>query len=100
MKHQEQNYLFEVQLHLGALDPDAVRVELFAEGQDGRAPVREPLTRREPLDGSSNGSAYFGLVPKTRPVADFTPRVVPHHPDASVPLEAPFILWHDAPSWR
>jgi len=100
VKHQEQNYLFEVQLDLGALDPDAVRVELFAEGQDGRAPVREPLTRREPLDGSSNGSAYFGLVPKTRPVADFTPRVVPHHPDASVPLEAPFILWHDAPSWR
>ena len=37
---------------------------------------------------------------KARPVADYTPRIVPQHVGAFVPLEAPFILWHDAPSWR
>jgi hypothetical protein len=28
-----------------------------------------------------------------RPCAEFTPRVIPHHPSASVPLEAGQILW-------
>jgi hypothetical protein len=33
----------------------------------------------------------------SRPVADYTPRLVPRHVEAFVPLEAPFILWHEAP---
>jgi len=37
---------------------------------------------------------YTASVPATRPAQDFTPRIVPFHPDAFVPLEAPDILWH------
>ena len=43
---------------------------------------------------------YSASVPTSRPAADYTPRLVPQHAGALVPLEAPFILWHEAPSWR
>jgi starch phosphorylase len=36
---------------------------------------------------------YSAAVPTARAADDFTARVVPHHPGASVPLEAPYILW-------
>jgi glycogen phosphorylase len=32
-------------------------------------------------------------VPASRPATDYTPRLVPYHPDARVPLEANEILW-------
>ena len=91
---------FDVQVFLDDLDPKAVRVELYAEGKNGNAPVTEPLNRGEHLVGSTNGFSYSAVIPETRPAADYTPRLVPHHSGALVPLEAPFILWHDAPSWR
>ena len=36
-------------------------------------------------------SAFIGMGP----ASDYTPRVVPHHTLARVPLEAPWILWQD-----
>jgi len=36
---------------------------------------------------------YTAEVPATRPASDYTPRIVPHHANASVPLEAEQILW-------
>jgi hypothetical protein len=36
---------------------------------------------------------HCASVPATRPAKDFTPRIVPFHRDAFVPLEAPDILW-------
>jgi len=53
-----------------------------------------------------NGPLFLGMdtysasVPTSRPAADYTPRLVPRHLGAFVPLETPFILWHQAPSWR
>jgi glycogen phosphorylase len=75
-------------------------VELYAEPKNGHALTREPATRAEHLAGSASGFSYTARIPATRPVADFTPRLVPHHAGASVPLEASFILWHESPSWR
>ena len=91
---------FHVQVFLDELDPDAVTAELFAMSQDGGDGSRYSMTRGERLVGSENGFAYTARVPATRPVTDFTPRLIPHRNGAFVPLEAPFILWHDSPSWR
>jgi starch phosphorylase len=93
-------YLFKAQAYLDELDPDAVQVELYAEGQNGEPPVRHPMNRDERLVGSANGYLYVGRLPTTRPLSAYTPRLIPFLKGASVPLEAPFILWHDAPSWR
>jgi starch phosphorylase len=100
IEQEKAQHVFRVQVFLDDLNPDAVAVELYAEGKDGKPPVALLMTRSEHFVGSANGFAYSAQVPATRPAADFTPRVVPYHEKAFVPLEAPFILWHDSPSWR
>jgi glycogen phosphorylase len=97
---QNEHYLFCVQVFLDDLDPDAVRVELYAEAKEGEASRCEPATRGEHLAGSASGFTYSARIPATRPAADYTPRLVPYHSEAVIPLEAACILWHDSPSWR
>jgi glycogen phosphorylase len=86
-----QQHTFEVQVFLDELDPDAVRVELYAEGEDAAA--RQEMKRDRPLVGSVNGYVFSASVPALRPASDYTPRVVPHYPRVNVPLEAGQILW-------
>jgi glycogen phosphorylase len=100
VEQKDGQLLFQAQVHLGDLDPDDVGVELYAEGQNGNAPIRLSMSRGEPLVGSANSFDYTASMPASRAAADYTPRIVPQHGGASVPTEAPFILWHDSPSWR
>jgi starch phosphorylase len=86
--------LFQVELFLGGLDPETVRVELFADGQNGGEPVRQPMERsRQSPAGSTRSNTYMGRTPATRPADHFTTRVIPYHPKALLPLEANQILW-------
>jgi starch phosphorylase len=100
VEQKEGQYLFQAQVFLDDLDPDAVGVELYAEGQNGSAPSLTPMKRGERLVGSENGFMFAVRIPATRTAGDYTPRLVPFHRGAYVPLEAPFILWHESPSWR
>jgi starch phosphorylase len=100
VEQQGEQYLFHVQVFLDDIDPDAVGVELYAEAQRDGEPITQAMTRGERLAGAASAFTYSASFPTSRPVADYTPRLVPRHEGAFVPLEAPFILWHDAPSWR
>jgi starch phosphorylase len=51
------------------------------------------MTREGRVEGSANGFVFAASVPATRPSSDWTPRVLPDHPGAVVPLEASQILW-------
>jgi len=93
-------HTFHVQVYFDELDPEAVQVELYAEGESHGPPVRVPMSKDGRLTGSAKGFVYTVQIPATRPVADYTPRAIPRQTGASVPLEASFILWHDSPSWR
>jgi starch phosphorylase len=42
---------------------------------------------------AARGFSYSARVSASRPTTDYTPRVVPFHPAAQVPLEQPAILW-------
>jgi len=88
-----ERHAFEVQVHLGGLDPDGVGVELYAEGLDGTAPaiVAMQLLRQEP--GAPTWHVYRAQVPAARPAGDYTARLLPRHRGVAVPLEAPWILW-------
>ena len=86
-------HVFEVQVHLNHLDPQAVRVELYADGIEGGDPVRHEMTPVRQLAGVSGGYAYRLAVPAVRPASDYTARVVPQHEGVAVPQEAPWILW-------
>lgn len=90
---------FRVQVFVGDLESNALSVELYAEGQNGQPALRYLLSRRERLVSSEISFGHTLRIPTTRPAADYTPRVIPFHAGASVPLEAPYILWHDSPSW-
>ncbi len=87
-------HVFNVQVYLHELDAEAVHVELYAEAVDGGCPVVVEMNRGEPLVGASNAYGYTASVPSDRPSDDFTPRIVPYHPLASVPLECAQILWY------
>ena len=89
-----EQHLFEVQVYLNDLDPDAVRVELYADSVDGAGPVRLEMTRVRQQSGASGG--YYGAqVPATRPAADYTARVIPYCSGIAVPMEAARILWRN-----
>ncbi len=87
-----EHHLFEVQVYLNGIEPPAVRVELYAEGEND-APERHEMTRGQQLVGAENGYDYTVRVPATRPATDFTARLVPGYPGVAVPLEAGLILW-------
>ena len=56
-------------------------------------PIREEMTRVRPLAGADSGHAYVAQVPATRPVTDYTARVIPHCDGVAIPLEDARILW-------
>ena len=85
-------HVFEVEVYLGSLDPNSVRVELYADGVNGGEPERQKMRRGQPLT-DPNGYLFRGQVPATRPATDYTARVIPQHDGAAVPLEAARILW-------
>jgi starch phosphorylase len=100
VEQQGEQYLFNVQVVLDEIDPDSVGVELYADAQKDGGPIRQAMTRGERVAGATGAFTYSASVPTGRPVADYTPRLVPWHEGALVPLETPFILWHEGPSWR
>jgi starch phosphorylase len=88
-----EQHVFEVQVHLNDLDPNAVRVELYADGISGGDPVRVGMKCVGPLPDASRGRVYHATVSTARPARDYTARVIPHRSGVAVPLESARILW-------
>ena len=86
-------HAFDIQVYVGELDPNAIWVELYADGTPGVAPVRLETPRIRQLVGAVGGYLYRGSVPATRPPTDYTARIIPHRDGVAVPLEAARILW-------
>jgi glycogen phosphorylase len=85
-------YVFEVPVFLGGLDPSAVCVELYADPMDGEDALRLEMTAdRQPAQKGE--TLYRVRVPADRPASDYTVRLIPCHDCVSVPLEASRILW-------
>ena len=93
IRTQDRQHIFEVALFLDDLDPQAVRVELYADGLNGGAPVRREMKSIRPAAGAAGGYVYGAAVPADRPPTDYTPRAIPHRDGIAVPLEETRILW-------
>ena len=87
------HHTFEVELFLNDLDPNAARVELYADGINGGDPVRVEMKCAGPLPDGSRGCVYHATVPTTRAATDYTARVIPQRSGVAVPLESDRILW-------
>jgi starch phosphorylase len=83
--------VFDARVYLGDLDPEAIRVELYADGAGIGAPIRQEMKSVAPQEANVFG--YRARVPGGRPAADYTVRLMPHFPGVAVPLEAAHILW-------
>ncbi len=88
-----EQHVFEIQVCLNDLDPNAVQVELYADGIEGGVPVREEMKRVSQLAGASGCYLYSTAVSAARPPTDYTARVIPHRDGVAIPLEDARILW-------
>ena len=86
-------HALEIQVFLNGLDPGAVRVELYADGIDDNAPMRQEMKRISQSVDASGGYVFSAAVPAARPESDYTARVIPCFADVAVPLENARILW-------
>jgi len=93
VKTDGDKHIFEVEVFLNTIKPNAVIVELYANGIDGGAPIRQELKLVQKQTASVKPHLYRATVSATRPAADYTPRVIPNFPGVSVPLETTLILW-------
>jgi starch phosphorylase len=84
---------FCVAVHLGDVDPDSVRVELYAEPTNAEGPSVLPMTRSESVANAPDAALYRATIDTVRSPGDFTARVVPYHPEARIPIECPLIAW-------
>jgi starch phosphorylase len=84
---------FELEVRLGILDPQSVRIELYADGVDGGTPVRHEMKRGRRQAGTTGSYIFSAAVPADRAASDYTARVIPHHAGVSIPLEDPRIRW-------
>ena len=84
-------HIFEIQVYLNDLEPDAVCVELYANGINGALPECVRMTRARQLVGA--GFAYRAEVSAQRPASDYTARLIPYHAGVAIPLESVRILW-------
>jgi starch phosphorylase len=86
-------YVFEVQVYINDLNPNAVRVELYADAITGSIPVRQEMKCISQPADMVNCYVYSVQIPVTRPVTDYTVRMIPGFTSVAVPLEASQILW-------
>lgn len=82
-----------LQVYLGGVSPEHVQVQLYADAGPQAPQQVIVLNRGECLPGAQNGFIYSGQVATHRPASHFTPRVVPYHPHARVPVEIELIRW-------
>ncbi len=90
--HDGQHF-FQIEVSLGTLKPDQIRVELYANSVHGDKPAIESMEASEPSADSQGMLTYSARVSATRASSDYTARIIPHHANVSVPLEAGQILW-------
>ena len=83
-----------VQVYLGHVPADGVRVELYADPVGDSGPEVHILERVEQLPGALGGFSYSTQLATSRPPSDFTPRVVPWQETVAVPSESRLIRWY------
>jgi starch phosphorylase len=86
-------HYFDVEVDLGSLTRSSVSVELYADALNEVIPFRQEMDYHEDRGSDRGWLSYSTNVPAIRAADDYTARIIPKHPNAYVPLEAPLVLW-------
>lgn len=95
MDKKQSQYDIEAHVYLDGVDPDFVRLEVYANPLEGNQPFIQEMKLVRQLSGEDNSYIYFASVPNNRPENTYTLRVVPFFPDVAIPLEEDNILWQN-----
>jgi starch phosphorylase len=82
----------ELDVFLNGIDPNAVRVQLYADPVNDEDSVSE-MTRIGNSPDSSRPDVYHATISSARAIGDYTARVLPTHAGVSVPLECARVAW-------
>jgi len=93
-RREGELWRFEVEVFLGKIDPQDVAVELYADPMGYQDQTRVPMAVERGMPGDGRGYLYAAQVSSMRPPEHFTPRIIPHHPEAFIPIEESHILWY------
>lgn len=88
-KHHE----FKVKVDFGVVNPSTTQVELFAEANGTGDPIIVPMDMFDKPKGEEREYTFIAKVSSSRPISDYTPRIIPKYEGLSVPLETNLILW-------
>jgi len=88
-----QKHSLQVEVHLGEIRPEWVRIELYADPINGEPPFVAEMKQSGGVESSLGVRMYAGDVPASRLPSDYTPRIVPSYSGAKIPLEEAHILW-------
>ena len=80
-------HAFEVHAYLDDIDPDHIKVELYAET------AKTEMKRVRALTESPQTFVYTASVSSSLPAKSYTPRIAAYLADAELPLELPYLLW-------
>jgi starch phosphorylase len=86
-------HYFTAEIDPGLLSRSSIRVELYADALGEVHPFRQEMDCYEDRRSESGMLSYTASVPAGHAANDYTARIIPAHPNLSVPLEAPLILW-------
>ena len=89
---QPDGHEVEIELFLNGIDPNGVRVQLYANAAKDADSHWEMIRARTATDPSSP-DVYKVTLSSSRSIGDYTARVVPAYSDVSVPLECARIKW-------
>ena len=88
-----EEHQFAVEVLLGDVSPDSVRVELYADGEHAGGAVEKPMTgTRQLADGAGNYD-YRATVSSARPATDFTARIIASRDRLAQQQETGWMLW-------
>ena len=87
---KDKEHYFRVQVKLNGLNPNLVSVELYANELEENAPL---IVKMEQVAYSNGLNEYVAHTDGSRPISDYTARIVPDYENVSVPLEDNLIIW-------
>ena len=91
----DDGWTFSLPVYLGDLAADTVIAQIYAEPTVDEPESVFDMQRAGSLPGAVNGVLFRAHIATRRSEEDFTARLIPHHPQANVPLESNRIHWID-----
>lgn len=83
----------ELQVYLGDIPADWVRVELYADAVSGQPVECIIMQKKSDIVGAIGGHLYHVSVKTSRQQWHYTPRIIGWHEHAVIPIECKHILW-------